>query len=463
MEDILFAPITEVSRLYRSKAISPVEVLEATFQHLQGWEPHLNAFVSVWKETALASARHAENAFMRGNADTLPSLLGIPISVKDLIYTKGLRTSCGSHILRDFQPDFTASLVTRLERSGAVIIGKTNLLEFAYGVPHPDYGPTQNPWDDRRTSGGSSGGSAASVAAGIGYASIGTDTGGSVRIPASYCGVVGLKPTYGRVSTWGVFPLAWSLDHVGLLARHVDDAGEVLAVLAGYDANDSHSDDGLPVFCHGSIECGNTRLRMRIGVPEERAFARVRPDVYAHYQRALTTLQLHGFELVELGWFQETDIEVALMRILLPEAAYVHRRWLDRKDDYAPQTYRQLEEGGRSLAMDYLHGLDFQTAFRREVASMFADVDAILTPTVCFPAPQEDPVIGDESENELTFTGPFNVSGHPALTANAGFTAEGLPVGVQVVGPYGREDVVLAVARVLETIEDCRRRPEAPR
>ncbi|MHB1629507.1 MAG: amidase, partial [Bacilli bacterium] len=323
--------------------------------------------------------------------------------------------------------------------------------------------PTQNPWDGGRTSGGSSGGSAASVAAGIGYASIGTDTGGSVRIPASYCGVVGLKPTYGRISTWGVFPLAWSLDHVGLLARSVDDAGEALAALAGYDALDAHSDGGLPVFCHGSAACGDTRLRMRIGVPEERAFVHVRSDVYTHYERGLATLQSHGFELVKLGWFQETDVEVALMRILLPEAAHIHRRWLDRKDDYAPQTYRQLEEGTRALAADYLHGLDFRAVFRKEVASMFADVDAILTPTVCFAAPQEDPVIGDESENELTFTGPFNVSGHPALTVNAGFTGEGLPVGVQVVGPYGREDVVLAVARVLERTEDCRRRPVGPR
>ncbi|MHB1630060.1 MAG: amidase, partial [Bacilli bacterium] len=189
MEDILIAPIAEVRRLYRSRAVSPVEVLEATMRQLERWEPHLNAFVSVWPETALASARQAERAFMRGDEDTFPSLLGIPVSVKDLIYTKGFRTSCGSRILRDFQPEFTATLVARLESSGAVIIGKTNLLEFAYGVPHPDYGPTQNPWDGGRTSGGSSGGSAASVAAGIGYASIGTDTGGSVRIPASYSGV----------------------------------------------------------------------------------------------------------------------------------------------------------------------------------------------------------------------------------------------------------------------------------
>ncbi len=230
-DNILFAPIAEVAAGYRDGSLSPVAVTELALARIAALNPVLNAFITVTADQARAAAQRAEEELRRGEDRGL--LHGIPIALKDLIDTAGVRTTCGGRILADHVPARNAPIVDRLEAAGAVLVGKTNLLEFAYGIVHPDVGPTWNPWAPDRTAGGSSGGSAAAVAAGLCYAAVGTDTGGSIRIPAAYCGVAGLKPTYGLVSTQGIFPLSWSLDHAGPIARTSADAALLLQVLLG--------------------------------------------------------------------------------------------------------------------------------------------------------------------------------------------------------------------------------------
>jgi aspartyl-tRNA(Asn)/glutamyl-tRNA(Gln) amidotransferase subunit A len=459
MENILFRPITEVASLYRQKEISPVDVLKFVFEQVENYEPNLNAFISLLQAEGMKSAKKAEEFFLKGE-ETHP-LTGIPFSVKDLFYTKNLKTTCGSKILNQYIPGYTATAVEKLTQTNAVLFGKNNMLEFAYGVVHPDYGQCNNPWDISRTSGGSSSGSAAAVAAGMGFASLGTDTGGSIRIPAAYCGVVGLKPTYGLVSVRGVFPLSWSLDHVGPIARTVEDLALILDVIAGYDPLDRYSvQSPLENNSNYVSQLHVQPLKKNIGVFPESMLRRVTPEVLQVYNNAVRVFEALGWEITEMDIEGLEQVEDVLMKVLLPEAAHIHRNWLDRKEDYAPLTYQQVEMGTKQLSIDYLHGLEQMRRFKQEVEDTFKTVDAILSPTVAFPAPAEDPAIGDEEQNEMTFTAPFNVSGHPALTINAGFTEELLPVGLQLVGKHFGEAEVLQIAYQLEQHLNLKQRPK---
>jgi aspartyl-tRNA(Asn)/glutamyl-tRNA(Gln) amidotransferase subunit A len=458
LKELLFASISDVASLYRAKEISPMELLQALFQTADELEPYLNAFISFLREPALQSAKRAEDAFLRG--DTVPLLTGIPISFKDLIYTKGIKTTCGSRILHDFVPDHSATVVEKLEQQGAVMFGKTNLLEFAYGVVHPDYGQCNNPWDVGRTAGGSSSGSAASIAAGLGFASIGTDTGGSIRIPASYCGVIGVKPTYGLISTYGVFPLSWSLDHVGPITRTVEDAAIVLDAIAGYDRRDrySHPDAGSHgSFCsHLNEDCKG----IRIGYLPVSLLQGMEQEVLDIYQHALHLLQELGMELMEVTIPGYERFEDILMNVLLPEASVIHHKWMDRGDEYAPHTYRQIEEGTKRTAVRYLEALRELESFRLGLQMSLEAVDALITPSVAFPAPKEDPLIGDHEVDEMAYSGPFNVSGHPAISVNGGFTSFSLPVGIQFVGRHFSEARLLGIAHTFERSLGLNRRPD---
>lgn len=450
MTKLLDISLMELAELYRQKEVSPVEVVKQTFERQQKLEPNLNAFITLTKKEAIEQAQAIEKQFL--NNESLPLLAGVPYSAKDLFCKKGESMTCGSNILKNYKPGYTATTLDKLHQTGAILIGKNNMLEFAYGIVHPDFGQTNNPWDITKTSGGSSSGSAAAVASGIGYFSLGTDTGGSIRIPASYCGTVGMKPTRGLVSTYGVFPLSWSLDHVGPLTRTAIDAAAVLAAIAGYDPKDPHSLKGKL----SSFDLSRFRAEQsvkKVGVLPDEKLKGLDPDVEKVYQQTLKRIQSLGWEVIEIEIREWECTEEIIMNILLPQAAQIHQNWFGRKEDYAELTYKQLEMGMQHKTVDYLEGLKDLNLYTKAISNLFDRVDIILTPTVPFPAPTEDPVIGSDELDEMMFTGPFNISGHPAVTLNMGFTAEGLPVGLQLVAPHFQDMELLQAASQLEDIE----------
>jgi aspartyl-tRNA(Asn)/glutamyl-tRNA(Gln) amidotransferase subunit A len=428
--DVLSMSFLEVAKLYRSKEISPVEVIRLVFERYQQAEPSLCAFITMLEKEAFEMANVIEKRLMTG--EQLSILAGIPFSAKDLYDTNGVRTTCGSNVLKDHVPKRTAAVVERFTEAGAVLIGKNNMLEFAYGIAHPDYKQTNNPWDITKTAGGSSGGSAAAVMAGIGYFSLGSDTGGSIRIPASYCGVVGLKPTYGKMSLDGVFPLSWSLDHAGPLAKTVREVATLM--------NISGADDErvLP-------------FSKKIAILPDSYLGSLTTDVRKVYDETMKLVKelADSVATVEIpNWYaSEKDV----MDLVLPEATSIHQQWFHRKEDYAPGTYQQLQAGKVHQTLDYLRALKNQANWRQSISLLFEGIDFLVMPTVAFVAPAEDPVIGDAELNEMTFTGPFNLSGHPAITLNMGFSESGgLPVGMQIVGGWNQENKLLAFAEALE-------------
>ena len=323
-----------------------------------------------------------------------------------------------------------------MQDAGAISLGKTNLLEFAYGVVHPDFGPTLNPRNPARTAGGSSGGSAAAVAAGLCYAAVGTDTGGSIRIPASYCGGVGFKPSYGLVDDRGVFPLSWSLDHVGPLARSSRDAAALLEVLAGRAFPLDLTLDGL-----------------RFGVdPGYLEKTEVQPAVLAAFSAACDVFRAAGVKIVEVDLGLE-HANAALLDMLLPEASLIHEDTLHRKEAYAAETLVQLEQGLTVSATTYLKAQRFQRTLQRRFTEHFLAVDALLTPTVPWVAPAEDPsVTGDEGAAEMHFTGPFNLLGLPALSVPCD-AENGLPIGLQIVTPQQTDKQTLSIGAAFEQLQ----------
>ncbi|MCM3666249.1 amidase [Mesobacillus subterraneus] len=424
--------ILEVAELYRRKELSPVELVRSTFERLKEVDSKLNSFITVMESEAKQAAKEAEDAFLRNEVKHV--LYGIPYSVKDLYYTQGVRTTCGSKILKGYIPDTTAPLVSRLKNCGAILIGKTNMLEFAYGIVHPEYGQTNNPWDLTKTAGGSSGGSAASVAAGIGLFSLGSDTGGSIRIPASYCGIAGLKPTYGLLSLEGLFPLSPSLDHAGPLAKSSKDLMVVMEAL-------------VPGFHSAKIPKNENVI---IGVLPADKVSDVNEEVARIYKEALEHVKKLEWTVheIELKYFDIT--EEIVMNVLLPEAASIHEKWISRKEEYAPLTYKQIEAGLVHRSLDYLKAKNELVSARKDVDGVLEDVDFLLMPTVPYPAPEEDPALKDD--NEMKFTGLFNVTGHPAITVNGGFTKNKLPVGLQLVGRRFEDKGMIEAAVNLEKL-----------
>lgn len=426
--------VTTLAALYRQKKLSPVEVVEACLKRIERLNPTLNAFITVTAEAALEEAKRAEVELFRGQ-DRGP-MHGIPVALKDLVDTTGVHTTYGSRVRAAYLPTVDAEIVRRLKGAGAISLGKTNLLEFAYGVVHPDFGPTLNPWDQSHTAGGSSGGSAAAVAAGLCSAAIGTDTGGSIRIPASYCGVIGFKPSYGLVDTKGVFPLSWSLDHVGPIARSCHDAAALLEALTGRV---------FPV--------DTTLNGLRFGIdPDYLAQTEVEGSVLEAFSEACGVFRAAGAKIVEVNLGLE-QANAALLDILLPEASLIHEDFLaGHRERYAPETLAQLEQGLSVLATVYLKAQRFQQALQRRFTEHFQTVDALLMPTVPWVAPAEDPsVTGDEGAAEMHFTGPFNLLGLPALSVPCGFS-NGLPIGLQIITPPQTDRRALEIGAAFERL-----------
>ncbi len=397
----------------------------------------LNAFITVMEQSALQDARRADCELAKGRRRS--AIHGLPVSLKDLFYTRGVRTTAGSKILAGFIPRRDAEVVRRLHAAGAVIIGKTNLHEWAYGVSstNPHYGAVRNPHDTERIPGGSSGGSAAAVAAGMGPASLGTDTGGSIRIPASLCGVVGLKPTYGACSLEGVIPLSSTMDHVGPIADSVRTAAAVFEVISGRKVR--------------SFDQGVKGLR--IGVPEKFFFERLQPEVERSVREAIARLAALGAKIKTIRMARAAEANEAGRTILLVEALETHARYRKRRADYGGAV-RTLLEFGETIGPAQLRAAKrVRREFTREFAPLWDKVDLLVTPTVPVTAPligQEK--IGDEDTRAcLTrFVRVFNITGVPALSVPCGRDDRGLPIGLQIVGPKRAESTVLRAGLALE-------------
>jgi len=442
--------ISEFSQRIRRREASPVEVTRECLRRTEEFNPRFNAFITVMAESALAEARAAEEEISQGK--WRGPLHGIPIALKDLIDTAGVRTTSASALHKNRVPREDAEVVRKLREAGAVIVGKNNLHEFAYGGSSliGYFGDVHNPWDVNRIAGGSSGGSAASVPAGMACAAIGTDTAGSIREPAALCGCVGIKPTYGRVSSRGVVPLSTSLDHVGPLAACVEDAAIVLQAIAGYDPNDTASVEVAVTDYVSALKDGGQGLR--VGVPREYFYDDLDPEVASAMEHALTGIATLG------AYIKEVRLEVTTDRTLQAAESYAyHAEDVSKHPElYQAETVRRIRSGEKVTAAEYMQKRRELEVARRNIRDVFAEVDLLVTPTTPLPAPTTAELRANAEALRpaelrlLRNTRPFNVWGLPAISVPCGFTQGGLPIGLQIAGPHWREDLVLRLAYAYE-------------
>ncbi len=458
--------LSEASQLVRNKNVSPVELTHECLSRIERLNPKLNAFITVTADSALAEARQAEGEIQHDG--WRGPLHGIPIALKDLVDTAGVRTTGGSGVFKDRVPTEDAEIVRRLKAAGAVFLGKLNLHEFAYGGSSASsyFGPVHNPWNLDYSPGGSSGGSAAAVAAQLCYSAIGSDTGGSIRQPAGYCGVVGLKPTYGRVSTSGVIPLSWSLDHLGPMARSATDAALMLQAIAGYDAQDTASVD-VPVPNYAATIAVATSS-LRLGIPRAYFYEALHPEIQAAMEAALAVLKkLTGTQrdiapLATNGTY--SSVMDPYVTILRAEAYAYHKEYVSKSPElYQAQTLKRIQAGADVTASAYIQSRQQLEQVRRSVARVFETVDLLITPTVCVPSFAIADLLADPNtlrEKELLTlrnTRPFNMLGLPTVSIPCGFTRADLPIGMQITGPPGGEATVLRLAYAYEQASEWRK------
>jgi aspartyl-tRNA(Asn)/glutamyl-tRNA(Gln) amidotransferase subunit A len=452
-DDLPYLTIAEAGMRFRSGALRPEALLEALLARIDALDGSVGAWVCVWRAEALAAARTAAEELADGR-DRGP-LHGIPIGVKDLFDVAGQPTLAGApELFAEHRATRDAAVVTRLREAGAVLLGKTQTHPLAMGTLTPT---TRNPWDPERIPGGSSGGSAAALAAGMCLGALGSDTGGSIRLPAALCGVTGFKPTYGRVSRRGVQPLAWTLDHIGPLARSVEDAGLLLQALAGYDAADPRSVDA-PVPDYRSRNAAGVR-GLRIGRLQGRFADDLHPAYPPAMAAAAATLEHLGARLSAVD-LPHADEAPALREIILPaEAATIHHaRFLAQPHLFHPTVAPRLAVGTRIPATSYLQAQRLREAMRVACLALFSHVDLLLAPTDRQPAP----LVRSETGASTDLTSPFNLTGFPVLALPCGFTDEGLPLGMQLVAaPWAEETLVGAGYAYQEATDWHRRRPGA--
>jgi aspartyl-tRNA(Asn)/glutamyl-tRNA(Gln) amidotransferase subunit A len=436
--------IAEAARQLRARETTAVALTEAGIARMEETEPALNAFITPTPDAAMEAASRADSELASGR-DRGP-LHGIPIGIKDLCATRGVRTTAGSKILGDWVPDFDATAVTKLADSGAISLGKLNLHEFAYGTTSKNehYGAVHNPWDTTRHPGGSSGGSGAAVAAGSVFAAIGSDTGGSIRIPAALCGTAGLMPTYGLVSRAGVTALSWTLDHIGPLARTTEDCALFLEAIAGHDPADPGSVQA-PAGWSASAELGQGVAGLRIGVARSQ-FERVQTEVAQRVVEALDVLRGLGATL--------TDVQIPMLDaglrlpILAAEAASYHQRWLKESPElYSDAVRRAILMGQGVTAVEYLDALRIRREFTEEVRSVMGSVDAIAMPTC--------PAVAEEIDTEHQYymavlTAPWDHTGQPVLSVPCGFGQDNLPVGISFAGRPFEEALLCRIGHAYE-------------
>jgi aspartyl-tRNA(Asn)/glutamyl-tRNA(Gln) amidotransferase subunit A len=450
--------LSEASQLLRQRKISPVELTQACLARIESLNPTLNAFITVTAESALAAARSAEAQIARGGWKG--PLHGIPIAVKDLLDTAGVRTTAASALFKDRVPAEDAEVVRRLRAAGAVLLGKLNMHELAFGGSSAIsyFGAVRNPWDVAYSPGGSSGGAAAALAGGLCYAALGSDTGGSIREPAAYCGIVGLKPTYGRVSTSGAVPLSWSLDHIGPMTRTVTDAALVLQAIAGYDSQDPGSVD-LPVPEYVTDIAASTSA-LRLGILKDYFCDNLHPDIEAAMQSALSVLKSLTRSLHEVAPLATDATYASVMKpyvaILAAEAYEFHKDYIAKSPElYQVPTLKRLRAGADVTMSTYIQSRRQLEQIRHAVARRFDDLDFLITPTTPVPpfkiAELSDPDTARPMELQMLHnTRPINMLGLPTISVPCGFTAARLPIGLQISGRPGAEAGVLRLAHAYE-------------
>ena len=462
--ELCYSSAGALSRLIQRKEISPVEVIEAHLARIEATEPVLNSFITLLPEEARAAARRAEEDIQAGNYKG--PLHGIPVGLKDLYNTGGVRTTSGSRIFDNFIPERDCTVAARFREAGAILLGKLNMHQFAYGPTgeNPDYGHMHNPWNPELVTGGSSGGSGSAAAAGQCTITMGSDTGGSIRIPASLCGIVGLKPTYGLVSRYGLTPLSWSLDHPGPMVRTVEDAALTLNAIAGYDPNDVASARvDIPDY---TSALNNDVRGLRIGLPKEYFEAPLDPQVAQSVHDAIAVLESMGAVITQVSLPMFQDSQAISTAILMAEASAFHRDLLAREGEklYPPIRLR-LEAGLFISAADYLRAQQGRALFDRQARQLLDQVDLLAGPTEPVTAPRllaERVQVGEEEMGTTAaltqYTRPYNITGFPAISIPCGFSDTGMPIGLQLAGRPFDELTVLRAAHAYEQATDWHQR-----
>lgn len=445
--DPTWLSLSEASRLIRDKKISPVELTQRCLNRIERLNPKLNAFITVTAEAALAQARQAETEVQRGH--WRGPLHGIPIALKDLFDTAGVQTTAASELFKDRIPTEDGEIVRRLKDAGSVMLGKLNMHEFAYGGSSviSYYGPVHNPWSFDHEAGGSSSGSAVAMAAGLCYGSVGSDTGGSIRQPSAYCGTVGLKPTYGRVSTRGVVPLSWLYDHVGPMTRTVEDAAAMLQVLAGYDPADANSaDTPVPDYTAALSQKG----ALRVGVPRAYFYEGLHPDIESAMKDALAVISKLAASVRDIEMPASNDTTI------LRAEAYHAENVKKNPELYQPETLKRIRAGEDVTTATYIQARRQVDQYRHNIRKVFETVDLLVTPTTPVPPFTISELLADmdnlRTKEILTLrnTRPFNILGLPSISVPCGFTKSGLPIGLQISGAPWAEGNVLRLAHAYE-------------
>ena len=447
--DISAWSLREASQLVRDKKVSPVDLTQGCLNRIERLNPKLNAFITVTSESAVAQAREAEAEIQRGH--WRGPLHGIPIALKDLFDTAGVRTTAASGLFKDRIPAQDAEIVRRLKDAGAVLVGKLNMHEFAYGGSSviSYYGPVHNPWSLDHMAGGSSSGSAVAMAAGLCYGSVGSDTGGSIRQPSAYCGTVGFKPTYGRVSTRGVVPLSWLYDHVGPMTRCVADAAIMLQVLAGYDPDDANSaDQPVPHYAAALNQAGP----LRVGVPRAYFYEALHPEIESAMNAAIAVIGKLASSVRDIEMPASNDTT-----ILRAEAYAYHAEYVKKSPElYQPETLKRICAGEDVSTATYIQARRQVDQYRHNIRKVFETVDLLVTPTTPVPPFTISELLADmdnlRTKEILTLrnTRPFNILGLPSISVPCGFTKSGLPIGMQISGAPWAETNVLRLAHAHE-------------
>ena len=451
--------LTEVAQAIAQKRFSSREVTLACLNRVAQWQPRLNAFMAIETDEALAAADAADAALAKGNSNG--ALHGVPLAHKDMYYEAGKIVTCGSHIRRDLVATTTSTALQRLKDAGTIRLGSLQMAEFAYGPTghNTHYGPVHNPWAVDRVTGGSSSGSGAAVAARLTFAALGSDTGGSIRMPAHFCGVTGSKTTVGRISRAGAMPLSQSLDTVGPLARTALDCALLLGLMAGADADDPTAVGGpLPDYLAATRK---SIKGLKIGVPTAFYVDDLDPEVERILDDTITVLKREGAEIVQVELPDQRQLTAACQLVLAVEAAAFHKRWMiERPQDYGPQVLMRLQNGLAIPGVSYLEAMRWRGPALAAYLAAVAGVDAVIAPVAPVAAPIAESDVGNSPDAEAViqrltrFTRPINYLGLPALAIPSGFTKSGLPVAMQLIGRSFDEATLLRIGAAFQRATD---------
>ena len=462
--DLCYLSAGQLSRLIKNREVSPVEVIKAHLARIDALESTLNSFITLLPDQAMEDARKAEQEIQIGRYRG--PLHGIPFGLKDLFYVKGIRNTSGSKIFDNYLPNFDSTIASKLKEAGAILLGKLNLHQFAYGATgeNPDYGHMHNPWNPACITGGSSGGSASAAGSGQCTLTAGTDTGGSIRIPSALCGLAGLKPTYGRLSRYGITVLSWSQDHPGPMARTVEDCALAMNAVAGYDPNDPTSAN-VSVPDYTKTLTGNIKS-LRVGVAKEFFEDSIDPQVEEAVRKAIELLSELGANVHEVSWPMYHRSQAISSTILMAEATTYHKKLIQKHGFQLDSAVRlRLEAGFFVSGVDYIQAQRGRTLFYRQSRDLLKQVDILAGPTVPIAACKigtTEVRLGNTTMGVIPaltqYTRPFNLNGFPAITVPCGFSKDGLPIGLQLAGKPFDEETLLRVAHVYEQATEWHKR-----